>query len=173
MFCVKVLVWKTNFETRDKEESSKKLWPSTSSKPSHHPHMHDLSPSRRSHVIIQDGSCQDHVTSYQGQTTKGTSLHMNRSLGPRDIVTPPSTVINVGPRLFHQGNQLYQSHILSTKACHPESLPSQSRTVPLEPMTMTPELAGTLEHIVGQLDILTQVGMHISGGHTHAGRYAH
>ena len=32
-----------------------------------------------------------------------------------------------------------------------------SLTKPLEQMTIPPQLAGTLEHIVGQLDILTQV----------------
>ena len=31
------------------------------------------------------------------------------------------------------------------------------QTTPLEQMTMSPQLANTLEHIVGQLDILTQV----------------
>lgn len=33
------------------------------------------------------------------------------------------------------------------------------QTMPLEQMTMSPQLANTLEHIVGQLDILTQVHM--------------
>lgn len=33
------------------------------------------------------------------------------------------------------------------------------QTTPLEQMTMSPQLANTLEHIVGQLDILTQVHM--------------
>ena len=30
-------------------------------------------------------------------------------------------------------------------------------TVPLEPLSVSPKLAATLEHIVGQLDVLTQV----------------
>lgn len=34
---------------------------------------------------------------------------------------------------------------------------SASTTQPLEPKTIPAELANTLEHIVGQLDILTQV----------------
>ena len=57
-----------------------------------------------------------------------------------------------------------------------------SLTKPLEQMTIPPQLANTLEHIVGQLDILTQVRNHIhnnyyyydicldciySGGETH------
>ena len=33
-------------------------------------------------------------------------------------------------------------------------------TKPMEPMTIPPQLSHTLEHIVGQLDILTQVRNH-------------
>ena len=33
----------------------------------------------------------------------------------------------------------------------------QPKTVPLEQMSLPPQLATTLEHIVGQLDVLTQV----------------
>lgn len=32
-----------------------------------------------------------------------------------------------------------------------------NNAVPLEPLAMSPQVANTLEHIVGQLDILTQV----------------
>lgn len=42
----------------------------------------------------------------------------------------------------------------SSSTDHPMGGP---QTTPLEQMTMPPQLASTLEHIVGQLDILTQV----------------
>ena len=44
-----------------------------------------------------------------------------------------------------------------------DSSGARPRTVPLEQMSMPPQLASTLQHIVGQLDVLTQVGGEHSG----------
>ncbi len=40
---------------------------------------------------------------------------------------------------------------------------TEHTTVPLEPMSISPKLATTLEHIVSQLDVLTQVRCNIVG----------
>lgn len=48
------------------------------------------------------------------------------------------------------------SHNSSIRSSH-QLLPSASSTQQLEQKTIPPDVANTLEHIVGQLDILTQV----------------
>lgn len=80
--------------------------------------------------------------------------HLDAMRLPKDNVTPPLNVVDVGPRLFHRsvppnsspGRPTLHSNI------SPEPL-----TAPLEPISMPPQLANTLEHIVRQLDVLTQV----------------
>ena len=90
------------------------------------------------------------------------------------------TIVNVGPQLFHSPQlPRHPTHAPThpsnppppPQPSHPPPLPlhtssvltqndpqdSGRHTTPLEPMSMSPQLATTLEHIVGQLDILTQV----------------
>jgi len=45
----------------------------------------------------------------------------------------------------------------SVRSSHHQLLPSTSSTQQLEQKSIAPDVANTLEHIVGQLDILTQV----------------
>ena len=154
---VQVLVWKTNFDSGPSE----RLRPPSSSKP-HCYHGHIPSPSLHDHKM-HGSSALDHVTAQHDHVTnQRSSHHLNTIEGPRDIVTPPSNIVNVGPCLFHRGNQsdLHRQHDLSAGSCDPAaSLPAYVKTVPVEPMPVAPQLASTLEHIVGQLDILTQVGV--------------
>ncbi len=72
--------------------------------------------------------------------------HLDMQKMPKDTVTKPPNVVNVAPRLFHRS----EPH-------HGTGAPPTSSKAPLEPTEMSPQLTNTLEHIVGQLDILTQV----------------
>ena len=84
-------------------------------------------------------------------------LQLDPLKAPRDHMQPKPNIVNVGPQLFHSP-QL--SHSPPTDfPSREEEVPSLTHhhTTPLEPLTMPPQLATTLEHIVGQLDILTQV----------------
>ena len=56
-----------------------------------------------------------------------------------------------------QSSQSHSSHIPPPPPFTDDDNNTDHSTVPLEPMSMSPKLAATLEHIVGQLDILTQV----------------
>ena len=62
---------------------------------------------------------------------------------------PKPGIVNVGPQLFRS------SQSPSEPQKDNDTPPNQA--IPLEPLAMPPQLATTLEHIVGQLDILTQV----------------
>ena len=83
--------------------------------------------------------------------------HLNAMSMPKNTVTTPPNVVNVGPRLFHKSEPL--SGGVRGQATPPSASPGLpvSNTAPLEPISMPPQLANTLEHIVGQLDVLTQV----------------
>lgn len=73
---------------------------------------------------------------------------------------PKPGVVNIGPQLFHSPQVHHNPSSPSPPPPPPHSSHhhhSSSTTTPLEPLTMDPQLANTLEHIVGQLDILTQV----------------
>jgi hypothetical protein len=85
---------------------------------------------------------QNHMTSERH------AHHFDAARGPVNNVSPPPRVVNVAPRLFHR----------SEPTATPNGLPA-SNTAPLERVAMSPQVANTLEHIVGQLDILTQVYM--------------
>ena len=78
--------------------------------------------------------------------------HFDAARGPANNVTPPPQVVTVGPRLFHKSDPGYKGQ------ASPNVL-LVNNTAPLEPLAMSPQVANTLEHIVGQLDILTQVCM--------------
>lgn len=80
---------------------------------------------------------------------------LDGSRPPVDHMTAPPNVVNVGPQLFHKPQPPKGSGAPPTE--EPDVGVSQSLTTPLEKMTISPQLATTLEHIVGQLDILTQV----------------
>lgn len=81
---------------------------------------------------------------------------------------PNPGVINVAPQLFHSPQQqrqpspspppppppLLHSHTEREDSSYHDST---RHTAPLEPLSMPPQLANALEHIVSQLDILTQV----------------
>ncbi len=133
---MQVLVWKTNFDNVDFEE---KLQPNKLKVEPNHAHTHDPPLSRQNHMT----NPPDHTH------------HLDCLRAPVDHVTPPLNVVNVGPRLFHKPESQITDpthhHATPTKQSHDPS------TTPLEQMTMSPQLASTLEHIVGQLDILTQV----------------
>lgn len=74
---------------------------------------------------------------------------VNALKGPINHMQPKQQgIVNVGPQLFHS------SRSSQSPSAQQEV---ESPTVSLEPLTMPPQLATTLEHIVGQLDILTQV----------------
>ena len=128
-----VLVWKTNFDVADQQEvlraQRKRVTPTS------HPHTHDPPP-------------QSHSAPPQNGVHE-----LDGSRPPLDHVTAPPNVVNVGPQLFHKPHPPDVSGAPPTD----QSGVSQSQTTPLERMTMSPQLATTLEHIVGQLDILTQV----------------
>ena len=79
--------------------------------------------------------------------------------GPIDYMQPKPNIVNVGPQLFHSPQLSHSPPPPTDYPSHKEEIPSLTHhhTTPLEPLTMPPQLATTLEHIVGQLDILTQV----------------
>lgn len=138
-----MLVWKTNFDAVDSHEvlHSQRKRPTTTSRP----HTHDPPP-------------QSHVTS------RGHTHELDANRAPVDHVSRPPNVVNVGPQLFHKPYpQIEEEEEGETPAPPPGGSHDQgmggarSQTTPLEQMTMPPQLANTLEHIVGQLDILTQV----------------
>ena len=135
-----VLVWKTNFDVVDSCEvlrSQRKRPTTTASRP----HVHDPPP--KSHVTSRDHAHE---------------LDANRA--PLDHVTKPPNVVNVGPQLFHKPHpQLEEVDEEEVPPHDQREGGAQSQTTPLEQMTMSPQLANTLEHIVGQLDILTQVSI--------------
>ena len=89
------------------------------------------------------------------------SPQLSTDRAPKDHTLVPPPVVNVGPQLFHR-----RAHSADHGSPDPEHLHSgevspsnqeRSTTVPLGEMTMTPQLTNTLEHIVSQLDILTEV----------------
>lgn len=134
-----MLVWKTNFDSIDHEG---KLGAKRRTLETAPPHTHNPPPF-------------SHMTKKQDPTH-----HLNVKQSPVDRVTPPPNVVNVGPRLFHRSSPNYTDltqHQASPAHATNGSAPPTSQTAPLEEMTMSPQLAATLEHIVGQLDILTQV----------------
>ena len=142
---MQVLVWKTNFDVVDSREvlRSQRKRPTSTSQP----HTHDPPP-------------QSHTTS------RGHAHELDANRAPLDHVTQPPSVVNVGPQLFHKPHppQLEEDNdrelpIPPSDGSHDPRVggPTHSQTTPLEQMTMPPQLANTLEHIVGQLDILTQV----------------
>ena len=98
-------------------------------------------------------------------TSRGHAHELDANRAPLDHVTQPPSVVNVGPQLFHKPHsQLEEDNdgelpILPSDGSHDPRVggATHSQTTPLEQMTMPPQLANTLEHIVGQLDILTQV----------------
>jgi len=59
------------------------------------------------------------------------------------------------------------SHNSSLRSSH--HVHSSSSTQQLEPKSVPPDVANTLEHIVGQLDILTQVMTRTQAVNTHTG----
>lgn len=145
MFDVRqVLVWKTNFDPPPSAAS--KLCPRPKAERPR-PHTHDCP--KRSCVPNQVPAC-----------------HFDAARSPANNVTPPPNVVNVAPRLFHRSD-----HGGFKGQTTPNGVPGSS-TTPLEPVAMSPQLANTLEHIVGQLDILTQVYIIIvTMGHSN--RYPH
>ena len=64
---------------------------------------------------------------------------------------PKTNVVNVGPQMFHS------SPSPDDHDGDNNSKDGSRQTIPLEPLSMSPQLANALEHIVSQLDILTQV----------------
>ena len=109
------------------------------------PHTHDPPP-------------QGHVTS------RGHAHELDANRAPLDHVTQPPSVVNVGPQLFHKPHPQLEEDVDGELFVPPSSGShdhrmggAHSQTTPLEQMTMPPQLTNTLEHIVGQLDILTQV----------------
>ena len=139
-----MLVWKTNFDVVDSQEvlrSQRKRPTTTTSRP----HVHDPPP--KSHVTRRDHAHK---------------LDANRA--PLDHVSKPPNVVNVGPQLFHKPHPQLEEVDEEAVPDPPHDMShdqrvggAHSQTIPLEQMTMPPQLANTLEHIVGQLDILTQV----------------
>ena len=155
-------MWKTNFDTVDYRETlrSQRKRPVPS-----HSHIHDPPP--QSHMS------QVGVANTPG-VTSGTHPHeLDINRAPVDHMTPPPHVVNVGPQLFHKPHP----SVSETTPLNVDGLGASNmgETTPLEQMTMSPQLTNTLEHIVGQLDILTQVRIYIVTGHsplrhTHTGR---
>lgn len=125
-----MLVWKTNF---DRVNTREKLHPKPTTVPPHRPHTHDY------------------------MTSQDPTHHLNAMRQPKDNVTPPLNVVDVGPRLFHRAEPPNSSPGYPTSPGNVSPEPLSSHTAPLEPISMPPQLANTLEHIVGQLDVLTQV----------------
>lgn len=93
--------------------------------------------------------------------------------GPKDMFGQSPNVLDVGPALFARPRPSQVISTVAARQCvmlsmwaqvltgtgHSEIQNSKvPLTKPLEAMTIPPQLANTLEHIVGQLDILTQVG---------------
>jgi hypothetical protein len=99
-------------------------------------------------------------------TSRGHTHELDANRAPLDHVTQPPNVVNVGPQLFHKPYPQFEDDNDGELPIPPADGgshdprvggASHSQTTPLEQMTMPPQLANTLEHIVGQLDILTQV----------------
>ncbi len=78
-------------------------------------------------------------------------LDIDASRMPVNHVTPPPQVVSVGPQMFHKPVKS------TTPLINGKVGVANGHTTPLEVMSMSPQLTNTLEHIVGQLDILTQV----------------
>ena len=97
---------------------------------------------------------------------------------PCDTLSAPPTVTNIGPQLFHRSHPSHpptshphpaQVSLYTLSYClsylqiifmyiqEVSEKQAPPTTTPLEPTSMSPELSNTLQHIVGQLDILTQV----------------
>ena len=137
-------MWKTNFDTIDSREVLQSQRKRQTVSTSRH-HTHDPPP-------------QGHMTS------RGHAHELDANRAPLDHVSKPPNVVNVGPQLFHkprpQLEEVDEEEVVALP--HDKSHDGNmggvhSQTTPLEKMTMPPQLANTLEHIVGQLDILTQV----------------
>ena len=96
-------------------------------------------------------------------TSRDCTHEFDANRAPLDHVTKPPNVVNVGPQLFHKphpqlGDKNEEDIPPPPGGSHDHGMDgAHSQTTPLERMTMPPQLANTLEHIVGQLDILTQV----------------
>ncbi len=133
-------MWKTNFDNIDEQATLR----------SHNrtpvplrPHTHD-SPSSTGMTI----------KTYTHQNKSSRPIEFDAGRTPTDRVTPPPQVINIGPQMFHKQSP----PISKTKPLINGGVNGiKGQTTPLEVMTMSPQLTSTLEHIVGQLDILTQV----------------
>ena len=127
-----VLVWKTNFDTINYQEVLKGQ--RKRSAPAQH-HGHDPSSGEAPHELDMDRAPKDHT-----------------------LIPPP--VVNIGPQPFHRRHsEEHGSPSFPEQPHSGEVSPSdqeKSSTVPLGEMTMSPQLANTLEHIVSQLDILTE-----------------
>lgn len=123
-----VLVWKTNFD-----------------RVTTHNKLHSKQKAARPHTTH---------THQQRISMPDSTHHFDATRLPRDHVTPPLDVVDVGPKLFHKSEPTMSS-MGQGASMFPE--PHTSNTAPLEPISMPPQLSNTLEHIVGQLDVLTQV----------------
>lgn len=136
---LQVLVWKTNFDKADYKDTL-------------HSHGRTLVPSRpHTHDPPNVGMV---VTTHTHQN-KPRPLELDPTRTPTDRMTPVPHVVNVGPQMFHKPTpQFIEPTPLINGGV------DKSETTPLEVMTMSPQLTNTLEHIVGQLDILTQVHVH-------------
>jgi len=129
-----VMVWKTNFDSVDYSEVLKAHRKRVASPMSH---KHDAAPK-------------------SPPKTPTRTKEIDTANEPRDMNSQDPSVMEVGPALFSipQPNGRDFSKFIGME--EQESNIGQPRTTLLERRDIPPQLATTLEHIVGQLDVITQ-----------------
>eukprot|EP00112_Aurelia_sp_Birch-Aquarium-sp1_P025602 Seg859.8 transcript_id=Seg859.8/GoldUCD/mRNA.D3Y31 product="POC1 centriolar protein A" protein_id=Seg859.8/GoldUCD/D3Y31 len=130
-----VMVWKTNFDSVDYSEVLKAHRKRVASPISSH--NHDPPP-----------------TTPPRTPTRTKEIHAVDE--PRDLNSFDPSVMEVGPALFSipQPDGRDYSKLIGMKRREPDV--GQPQTTLLERRDIPPQLATTLEHIVGQLDVITQ-----------------
>jgi centriolar protein POC1 len=133
-----VFVWRTNFDAQDQNEVLKRKAKGPTPRKRH---KHDQ---------------PQNPPPVQHQPHEVDLLSL-----PKDTSLKTPRVDNVGPALFakpRRNEDISQFRNLpeAGESSSAEEDEHQPTTVPLEQMTMPPQLATTLQHIVGQLDVITQ-----------------
>eukprot|EP00116_Pleurobrachia_bachei_P005054 sb/3465316/ len=125
-----VMVWKTNFSGDDAAPPAPK-------------------PSKKEHVHRAVDSNILNVEKAPKQAEKQVTVLAQ----PKDCTVSDPEPVNVGPALFTLPTN---TATLMDQQTNPNENSIFATTTSLEPQSIPPQLAATLEHMVGQLDVLTQ-----------------
>lgn len=140
------MVWKTNFDTIDYSQVL-------------HAHRNrgSTTPTRNNRNVTHNSPG---ATSKSNQTETSINKDINGFSQPvsQSDANGDNDILDVGPALFSipqpSGRDYSElSQPANTKNGHVDSMPT---TTPLERRDIPPQLSETLEHIVGQLDVITQ-----------------